>query len=76
MSALQELIYGEAELAGDSDDESFDDETGEVKRKSNGTNGREPHMDDSSEEESDDDEEAARAVSFSRAPHNFLQAYL
>ena len=44
----------------ESDDESFDEETGEVRRKTNGTNG---HLDDSSEEESDDDEEAARAVS-------------
>ena len=63
MSAL-DLIQGEAELDDDEADESFDEETGEVTRKSNGING---HVEDSSEEEEDDDdEEAARAVSAPR----------
>ena len=63
MSA-RDLISGEAELDPDEDDESFDEETGEVKRKTNGVNGVNGHMDDSSEEEDDDeDEEAAREVS-------------
>lgn len=60
MSA-RDLIEGEAELDDEEGDESFDEETGEVTRKTNGVNG---HIDDSSEEEDDDDdEEAARAVS-------------
>ncbi|SLM33592.1 transcription elongation factor spt6 [Lasallia pustulata] len=59
MSA-RDLIEGEAELDDEEGDESFDEETGEVTRKTNGVNG---HIDDSSEEEDDDDdEEAARAV--------------
>ena len=62
MSALYNLIQGEADVADESDDESFDEETGEVRRKANGTNGINGHLDDSSEEEDDDDEEAARAV--------------
>ena len=62
MSALYSLIQGEADVADESDDESFDEETGEVRRKANGTNGVNGHLDDSSEEEDDDDEEAARAV--------------
>ena len=59
MSA-RDLIEGEAELDDEEGDESFDEETGEVRRKTNGVNG---HIDDSSEEDDDDDEEAARAVS-------------
>ncbi|MCJ1290843.1 Transcription elongation factor spt6 [Xylographa carneopallida] len=62
MSALYNLIQGEADVADESDDESFDEETGEVRRKTNGTNGVNGHLDDSSEEEDDDDEEAARAI--------------
>ena len=61
MSAL-DLIVGEAELDDDEGEESFDDETGEVRRKANGTNGVNGHLDDSSEEEDDDDPEAARLV--------------
>ena len=60
------MIVGEAELGDSEDDESFDEETGDVRRKVNGAknvNGVNGHMDDSSEEdEDDDDEEAARAV--------------
>ena len=63
MVSLEDLIQGEAELGDESDDESFDEETGETRRKSNGTKRRNGDLDDSSEEESDDDEEAARAVS-------------
>ena len=65
MSA-RDLIVGEAELDDEEEDESFDEETGEVRRKLNGTNGvhrANGHLTDSSEEdEDDDDEEAARAV--------------
>ena len=62
------MIVGEAELDNeDEDNESFDEETGDVRRKTNGAsaNGVNGHMDDSSEEdEDDDDEEEARLVSF------------
>ena len=65
MSA-RDLIIGEAELDDDEADESFDEDTGEVRRKvngKNGVNGVNGHLSDSSEEdEDDDDEEAARAV--------------
>lgn len=69
MSALRDLIVGEAELDDDEEgDESFDEDTGEVRRKTNGkngVNGVKGHFDDSSEEEDDDDdEEAAQAVNF------------
>ena len=66
MSALRDLIVGEAELDDEEGEESYDDETGEVHRRVNGTkgpNGVNGHIDDSSEEdEDDDDEEAARLV--------------
>ena len=56
---MRDLIAGEAEL-DEENDESFDEDTGEVRGRENGVNG---HIDDSSEEEEDDDdEEAARAV--------------
>ena len=65
MSA-RDLIVGEAELDDEEADGSFDEDTGEVRRKvngTNGTNGMNGHLSDSSEEdEDDDDEEAARAV--------------
>ncbi len=61
MSA-HDLIVGEAELDDDEGEESFDEETGEVSRKINGTNGINGHLDDSSEEEDDDDPEAERLV--------------
>ena len=61
MSA-RDLIDGEAELEDeDENEESFDEETGETRRRANGMNG---HLDDSSEEEDDDDdEEKLREVS-------------
>ena len=66
MSALRDLIVGEAELDDEEGDESFDEDTGEVRRSKQGTNGLNGvngHYDDSSEEEEDDnDEEAARQV--------------
>ena len=66
MSALRDLIVGEAELDNEEDEESYDEETGEVRRKPNGAkgvNGTNGHLEDSSEEdEDDDDEEAARLV--------------
>lgn len=64
MSA-RDLISGEAELDPDEEDESFDEETGEVRRKTNGVNGVNGvngYLDDSSDEEDEDDEEAAREV--------------
>ena len=65
MSA-RDLIIGEAELDEEEEDESFDEDTGDVRRKVNGANGipaANGHLTDSSEEdEDDDDEEAARAV--------------
>ena len=66
MSAL-DLIVGEAEL-DDEGEESFDEETGEMSRKTNGTNGANGHLDDSSEEEDDDDPEAERLVRSSSVP--------
>ena len=65
MSALRDLILGEAELDDDEGEESFDEETGEVHRRTNGkkgANGVNGHMEDSSEEDDDDDEEAERLV--------------
>lgn len=63
MSNLQDLIQGEAELDDDEGEESLDEETGEVRRHTNGTNGVNGRMLDSSdEEEDDDDEEEARRV--------------
>ena len=63
MSALRDLIQGEAELDDEEAEESFDEETGEVRGRSRGVNGVNGHVQDSSdEEEDDDDEEAARAV--------------
>lgn len=60
--SMRDLIQGEAELDDEENDESFDEETGEVRR-SNGRENANGHMDDSSEEEDDDDdEEAAREV--------------
>lgn len=60
MSMRDMLIQGEAELDEESNDESFDEETGETRSKKRGDDAS---MDDSSEEEEDDDdEEAARAV--------------
>lgn len=60
MSTLLDL---DAEI-GSSEDEDYDDETGEVTRRTNGTNGRAQHdePDSSEEDEDDDDEEAARAI--------------
>lgn len=62
MSAL-DLIHREVDVDDEEDDESFDEDTGAVKSKTNGLNGSSRHLDDSSEEEEDDDdEEAAREV--------------
>ncbi|KAL8937865.1 MAG: hypothetical protein Q9211_003464, partial [Gyalolechia sp. 1 TL-2023] len=61
MSAI-DLILGEAELDSEEGDESFDEETGEARRISNGVNGVNGRMDDSSEEEDDDDDEEAAAA--------------
>ena len=58
--SMRDLIQGEAELDDEENDESFDEETGEVRPRKGKQNGQ---IDDSSEEEDDDDdEEAAREV--------------
>ena len=57
--SMRDLIEGEVEVDDEENDDSFDEETGEVRSRNQGPNG---HIDDSSEEEDDDDEEAARAV--------------
>ena len=67
--ALQNLIQTEADLGSESDDEDFDEETGEVRHKTNGTGN---HFDDSSEEEEEDDEEEERAVSIASAHPRFF----
>ena len=72
MSA-RDLIIGEAEQDDEEGDESFDEDTGEVSRKVDGTNGVNSHLDDSSEEEDDDDPEAARLVGLKLAPPIGLQ---
>lgn len=67
--SMQDLIQGEAELDDEENDESFDEETGEVTSRKGRENG---HMDDSSEdEEDDDDEEEARKVCYSASPRIF-----
>ena len=58
--SMRDLIHGEAELDDEENDESFDEETGEVRPRKVRQNG--DLEDDSSEEEDDDDEEAAAAV--------------
>jgi transcription elongation factor SPT6 len=45
-------------LEDEEDDESFDEETGDVRERPNGTNNR---FEDSSEEDDDDDDEEAAA---------------
>lgn len=56
-----DALIDDRAVLDDEEDESFDEETGDVKTKSNGANGR---FDDSSEEDDDDeDEEAAAEVS-------------
>lgn len=55
---MDALIDDRALLDDEEDDESFDEETGEVKTK---TNGDANHFDDSSEEEDEDDDEEAAA---------------
>jgi transcription elongation factor SPT6 len=59
MSA-RDLLDDAAILDDEEDDESFDEDTGEVRQKTNGTRGQ---FDDSSEEDEDDDEEEAAKVS-------------
>lgn len=56
-----DLIHRGVDVEDEEVDESFDEETGEVRPRSNGVNGGGYHFEDSSEEEDDDDdEEAAR----------------
>lgn len=58
--SMRDLVMGEAELDDEENDDSFDEETGDVRARANDKNG---HLeDDSSEEEDDDDEEAAAAI--------------
>lgn len=65
MPTLQDLFNTEADL-DDEDDESFDDDTGEVKKNGKGKAPRDDMDDSSDDEEDDDDEEAARAVRLSK----------
>ena len=63
MSSLRDLIQGEAELDDEEGEESYDEETGEVRKHVNGANGVNGRvLDSSDEEEDDDDEEEARRV--------------
>jgi transcription elongation factor SPT6 len=56
---LRALIHGEAEVGSESEDEDFDEDTGESRKKHRG----EPRdFDDSSEEDEEDDEEEAARV--------------
>lgn len=57
-----DLIQRGVDVDDDEVDESFDEETGEVRPRLNGVNGEGFRFEDSSEEEDDDDEEAAREV--------------
>lgn len=57
MSA-RELLDDAALLDDEEEDESFDEETGEVRPQTNGT--AEPFDDSSEEDEEDDEEEAAK----------------
>lgn len=74
-NSMKDLIMNEAELDDDEDDESFDEETGEVTRDRK----REGRVDDSSEEEDDDDdeEEARRVRSMQLIPSttDFIQGH-
>jgi hypothetical protein len=69
---MEALIDDRASIGDEEDDESFDEETGEVRQKSNGAGGG--RFEDSSEEEDDDDDEAAAAEVSDPATHaeNFL----
>ena len=68
---MRDLIQGEADVDDEENDESFDEDTGELRPSKNPSNG---HLDDSSDEEDDDDdEEAARAVC-PLDPHHFAAA--
>jgi transcription elongation factor SPT6 len=57
--SMRDLVVGEAELASE-DDESFDEETGELQHRKSAGNGS--LVDSSDEDEDEDDEEAERAV--------------
>jgi hypothetical protein len=68
--STNDLIEGEAFLDEEENDESFDEETGEV-RQAHGT-GSGPYGDSSEEDDDEeDDEEAARAVCGPIAPMSF-----
>ncbi|KAI1850599.1 hypothetical protein JX265_004309 [Neoarthrinium moseri] len=56
-NSMRDLVMGEAS-EGSSDEESYDDETGEARARERARNG---HVDDSSEEEEDDDDEEEAA---------------
>lgn len=58
MSSMRDLIDNAAELDDDENDDSFDEETGDVKSRKNRAP-RDLDLDDSSEEEEDDDDEEA-----------------
>lgn len=59
MSNLRDFVQGEAELGSESEDEDFDEKTGETRSKPNGAR---RNFEDSSEEEEEDDEEEEQRV--------------
>lgn len=58
MASLRDLIDNTAELDEDENDDSFDEETGDVRSRKNKPR-KDFDLDDSSEEEEDDDDEEA-----------------
>lgn len=55
---MERFVDDVAELGDEEDEESYDEETGEIRRRTNGKNG----LEDSSEEEDEDDEAAAAEI--------------
>lgn len=55
---MERFVDDVAELGDEEDEESYDEETGEIRRRTNGKNG----IEDSSEEEDEDDEAAAAEI--------------
>lgn len=59
-NSMRDLVMGEADEAS-SDDESYDEETGEARERERQRNRNNGDVDDSSEEEEDDDDEEEAA---------------
>lgn len=60
MSTLNDLVMGEADV-GSSEDESYDEETGEARQRNGRDREQNGNVDDSSEEEDDDEDEEEAA---------------